>query len=88
MQFSLDIKKGLHVVALFQKINKNDAKILSKTAFKSTPQLGSILWPTWLHFGRVLGVKMDPSWHQIASKMALQIHPKNDHILNRSWDQF
>ena len=75
-------------VMLRTKFNKNGAKIPSKTTDKSTFQLGSILWPTWSHFGKVWGVKMRPSWHQIASKMTLQINPKNDHILDRSWDQF
>ena len=75
-------------VMLATKMYKNPYNNPQKTGLKSTPQLGSILWPTWPHFGRVWGVKMEPSWHQIASKMTLQIYPKNDHILNRSWDQF
>ena len=80
--------RALGHVMLATKMYKNPHSNLQKTGLKSTPQLGSILWPTWPHFGRVWGVKMDPSWHQIASEMTLQIHPKNDHILNRSWDQF
>jgi len=43
---------------LRSKINKNGAKIPSKTSVKSTSQQGSILEPTWLHFGEVLGAKL------------------------------
>ena len=46
---------------LRSKINKNGAKIPSKTSVKSTPQLASILEPIWLHFGRVLGAKLAPN---------------------------
>ena len=46
---------------LGQKINKNPSKIHHKTALKSTPQLASILEPTWLHFWRGLGAKMGPN---------------------------
>ena len=56
------------------KINKNAANNPSKTTLKSTSQLASILQPTWLHFGRVLGAKLEPSWHQIAPK----VDPKSD----------
>ena len=68
--------------------NQNGANIYQKTGLKSTPQLVSILEPTWLHFGMVLGVKMGPSWHQIAPKIDLQIDQKNDRILNPSWHRF
>ena len=44
---------------LKQKINKNLSKIHHKTALKSTPQLASILEPTWLHFWRGLGPRWD-----------------------------
>ena len=30
----------------------------------------------WLHFGSILGVQMEPSWHQIGSKIDLQIDQK------------
>ena len=73
---------------LGQKINKNPSKIHHKTALKSTPQLASILEPTWPHFGRISKAKMEPSWHQIAPKIDLQINQKNDHIFDRSWDRF
>ena len=65
-------------------INNKCAKSPSKTALKSTPQLASILEPTWLHFGRVWGAKLEPSWHQMASKVDPKSDPKNDHRLDRS----
>ena len=73
---------------LSQQINKKRPNIHQKIPLKSTPQLGSILAPTWLHFGEVLGAKMRPSWHQIAAKLDLQIDQKINHISDRSWDQF
>ena len=73
---------------LRSKINKKGAKNPSKTSVKSTPQQRSILEPTWLHFGRVLGTKLKPSWHQIASKVDAKRYQKNDHLLDRSWEQF
>ena len=73
---------------LRSKINKNGIKIPSKTSVKSTSQQGSILKPTWLHFGRALGAKLEPSWHQIASKVDAKRYQKNDHLLDRSWEQF
>ena len=73
---------------LRQEINKKHSNIDQKTPLKSTPQLGSILEPTWLHFGEVLEAKMGPSWHQIAPKLDLQIDQKIDHISDRSWDRF
>ena len=59
-------------VMLCTKFNKIGAKIPSKTSVKSTSQLGSILEPTWLHFGRVLGAKLEPRSHQIAPKVDLK----------------
>ena len=59
---------------LKQKINKIGAKSPSKIVRKSTAQLASIWEPTWLHFGRVWGAKLGPSWHQIVPK----VDPKND----------
>ena len=69
-------------------INKKFAKSLSKTALKSPPQLASILEPTWLHFGRVWGAKLEPSWHQIASKVNPKSEQKINHLSDRSWHQF
>ena len=73
---------------LMQKINKNAAKSLSKTPLKSTPKLASILEPTWLHFGRALGTKLGTSCHKMASKIVPKRDQKNDHCLDRSWEQF
>ena len=73
---------------LGQKINKKQSKINQKTDFESTPKLESILEPTWLHFGKVFGAKMGPSWDQISPKINLQMYQTNDIILARSWDQF
>ena len=56
---------------------------LQKTGLKSTPQLASILVPTWLHFGRVWGAKLEPNWHQIALKVDPKSNTKNDHLLDR-----
>ena len=51
--------------------------------------------PTWIDFVANLasfwegfGSQDGPKLAQIASKMTLQINPKNDHILDRSWDRF
>ena len=44
-------------------------------------QFGSILEPTWLHFGKVLGAKLGPSWHKIAPK----VDPKNDQKMITFW---
>ena len=68
---------------LSTKIDKNRLNILLKTASKSMLQLGSILEPTWLHFGRVWGVKMWPSWLQLALKIDPKNDTKNDHLLYR-----
>ena len=66
-----------------RKTIKNVSKILPKLATKTTLQFASILNPTWLHFGTVLGAKLEPSWHQIASKVDPKIDQKNDHLLDR-----
>ena len=68
---------------LCTKINKNWTNIHQKTTLKSMLQFWSILEPTWLYFGRVLGVKMGPRWHQIASKIDPKIDQKNDQLLDR-----
>ena len=53
-----------------------------KTNLKTTPQFGSILEPTWPHFGRVLGAKMGPSWFKMGPKIEFKSKTKNDQILN------
>ena len=73
---------------LSQQINKKRPNIHQKIPLKSTPQLGSILAPTWLHFGKVFGAKMGLSWHQIGPKLDFQIDQKIDYISDRSWDRF
>ena len=47
-----------------RKTIKNVSKILPKLATKTILQFGSILNPTWLHFGRVLGAKLEPKSDQ------------------------
>ena len=44
--------------------------------------------PTWLHFGRVWGAKLAPSWHQIAPKIDPKIYPKSDRMLHRFFVEF
>ena len=39
-------------------------------------------------FGKVLGAKMGPSWHQIALKINLPCDYKNDHMADCSWYRF
>ena len=47
------------------------------------------IWePTWTHFGKVWGAKMEPSWYQIAPKIDLQIDWQNHPILDPSWARF
>ena len=44
---------------------------------------GWLLKPTWLHFGRFLGAKLAPSWHQIAPKIDPKNKLKKYHILDQ-----
>ena len=67
-----------------QKINNNCSKIFEKTALKSMLEVSSILEPTWTSFGRVLGPKMGPSWHQMAQKINVQLDQRNHHILDHT----
>ena len=48
-------------VELGPKIIKNRADVFQKVASKTMLQLGSILEPTWLDFGRVLAAKFGPN---------------------------
>ena len=50
-RFLVDLNMG-------RKTIKNVSKILPKLATKTILQFGSILNPTWLHFGMVLGAKL------------------------------
>ena len=70
----LQYNRALGHVMLCTKIDKHRPNIPQKTALKSMLQVGSILEPTWVNFGRVWGVKMGPSWLQMAPK----IDPKSD----------
>ena len=70
------------------KIIKNKAGISQKVAPKTMLQLGSILDPTWLNFGRVLAPKLVPTWPQDALKIDSQNYQKTDHILDRFWNDF
>ena len=49
--------RALGHVMLAQTMCQNRANNLQKTGLKSTLQLGSILEPTWLHFGTFLDAK-------------------------------
>ena len=80
--------RDLDYVTLCTNIHQNRPNILQKTALKSMLRLRSILEPTWLHFGRVLGVKMEPRWHEIAPKIDPKIKRKNDHLLDRPKTDF
>ena len=68
---------------LSTKNNKHRANIHQRTALKSMLEFWSILEPTWFDFGRVLGVKMGPRWHQIASRIDPKIDQKNYQLLDR-----
>ena len=65
------------------KINKNRANILHKTIVQTMPQFGSILDPTWLHFGKVLAAKLGQCWHQVALKTNPKTNQKIDGIFHR-----
>ena len=67
---------------LAQKINKNRPNIVQKTTLKTMPQFGWILVPMWLHFGRIWGAKMGPSWFQMALNIDPKNNQKNDHLLS------
>ena len=47
-----------------RKTIKNVSKILPKLATKTILQLGSIFNPIWVHFGRILGAKLEPKSDQ------------------------
>ena len=70
------------------KINKNGANSPSKTTLKSTSQLASILQPTWLHFGRVLASKLEPSWDKKPPKPDVKTNQKNNRFLEGLWIDF
>ena len=67
----------LSVYGFFSKRNsvakKNILRVFPKI---SRHEINSIISKMWFHFGRVVGAKMGPSWHQVASKIDLQIDQK------------
>ena len=44
--------------------------------------------PSWLHFGSILGVNLDPKSIQNRFKTHSNNLSKNDRILDRAWDRF
>ena len=77
---NLQYDRALGYVMLYTKINKKWSNIHQKTTLKSMLQFWSILEPTWLYFGKVLGDK--PRWHQIGSKINPKIYLKNNHLFD------
>ena len=69
-------------VTLGTKINKILLHTLQKTTLKTMPQLISISEPSWLHFRRVLGARMGPSWFQMPLEIHSKTNPKHYHFLN------
>ena len=57
---------------------KNVSNIHPKIASKTMFQFASVLDPTWLHFGRVLAPKLEPSWHQNALKIDPRTYQKKN----------
>ena len=74
--------RDLDYVTLCTNIHQNRPNILQKTALKSMLRLKLILEPTWLHFGRVLGAKMGPSWFQMALDIDPKANQKHGYLLN------
>ena len=67
---------------------KIDQTFIQKTALKSMLRLRSILEPTWLHFGRVLGAKMGPSRFQMALDIDPKANQKHANLLNAFKTEF
>ena len=80
---NLQYVRALGYLNLGPKTIKNGSNILPKLACKTMFQVGSILDPTWLHFGRVLAPKLEPNWHQNALELGPTTHPKKNRIFNR-----
>ena len=65
-------------------VRKSIKMVATSIKKQLTNQCSNFLWilePTWLYFGRGLGVKMGPRWHQIAPK----INPKTDQKMITLW---
>ena len=85
---NLQYIRALGYVMLCTKFNKKWYRNPFKNSSQINTKLGSILHPTWLHFGRFLEPKMEPNSLQIASKINLQIDHLMDSVSDRSWDRF
>ena len=88
MYCNLQYIRALGYVMLCTKLKKKWYRNPFKNSSQINTKLGSILHPTWLHFGRFLEVKMEPNSLQIASKINLQIDHLMDSVSDRSWDRF
>ena len=88
MYFNLQYIRALGYVMLCTKFNKKWYRNPFKNSSQINTKLGSILNPTWLHFGRFLEPKMEQNSLQISSKINLQIDHLMDSVSDRSWDRF
>jgi len=70
------------MLCYLRKSIKIDPTSIKKAALKFMLQFSSILEPTWLCFGTVLGDKMGPRWHQMAPKIDSKIYTKNDYLFD------
>ena len=80
---NLQYDRALGYFNLGRKTMKNVSSILPKLASKTMLQIESIWEPTWLHFGRVLAPKLEPSWHQNALEVDPTTNQKKDRIFYR-----
>ena len=80
---NLQYDRALGYFNLVRKTIKNVPNILPKVASKTILPIEPIWEPTWLHFGRVLAPKLEPSWHPNALKIDPRTYQKQDRILNR-----
>ena len=88
MYCNLQYSRALGYVMLYTKLNKKWYRNPFNNSSQINTKLGSILHPTWLHFGRFLDPKMEPNSLQIASKIYLQIDHLMDSVSDRSWNRF
>ena len=88
MYCNLQYIRALGYVMLCTKLKKKWYRNPFKNSSQINTKLGSILHPTWLHFGRFLDPKMEPNSLQIVWKINLQIDHLMDSVSDRSWDRF
>ena len=88
MYCNLQYIRALGYVMLCTKLKKKWYRNPFKNSSQINTKLGSILHPTWLHFGRVLDPKMEQNSLQIASKINLQIDHLMDSGSDSSWHRF